>query len=497
MAISKANILQGTPESWHNFLWERTDFFEDRYRKGVAALAAVRQFVQENRPLNDSTESEFLCLYDQLLEMSGDVFSRVWQDPLAYAWSVTLYDRFGVLDMLRLRVSQTNDNNQARLASMVEQQLPEQLQFFKAFALAVAYLDDRSMDFEQPVRVRLPFAIPGTDLVLMGDHTADIHGISGSTLSVSKDGKRLSIDLDSEPSRQLTPIMLNRVPTIKKQGTQIKLNPFGARFPYYEVLDGEYSAAAPQPIGPDEVNALEEAIDLYAEFYPEGFDQFCRWLHVLSTKSPWGRGVGSATNTELPGLIFLMLPAAPVWLAETLIHEYFHQRLFFLDEEQPVLEEIPGPAINYQPWRWDARPPHGLLHATYVFTPVTRFYLRLYKSGRYSGPEAAYIADFTKRTSVRLQMGLDMLMRAGGFTPAGEEFFQVLKENIDGLVQEINETPLTLDLPAMEFNKQKNAYLPQLSLEDNEPMTIREALIEHIVKSEAGDKARHWISKLS
>ena len=87
-----------------DYVWKRTDFFEDRYRKGIAAVVATKEFLTENHPLNHSPEEiEFLSIYEGIENLSGEIFSRVWQDPLAYAWSVTIYNRLSVLDMVRLR----------------------------------------------------------------------------------------------------------------------------------------------------------------------------------------------------------------------------------------------------------------------------------------------------------------------------------------------------------------------------------------------------------
>ena len=379
---------------------------------------------------------------------------------------------------------------------MVESQLYEQLDFFKLFVIAVLYLNKETITFDRPFKIKLPFSIPGTDLVLMGNHHAEIISLTNSILKLKKDSDMYDIDLDKEPIKLLQSVRLERLPLITKLNTHFYLNPFGSRFPYFETPDCEYAAAAPQVRGKEEMEAIESAMDLYERFYPEGFNQFCKWTRVLATKSPYERGVGSTTNTELPGLITLMLPCARVWLAETFVHEYFHLRLFFLDEETPIMEEIPGSFIYYQPWRWDARPPHGLMHATYVFTPVAKFFHRMYKSKEFSGPEGDYIADFALRSVIQLQIGIDNLSEIGGFTEKGMKIFNVLHEEILGFVEEVKGTDLNLDMPAMEFSKQLNNYLPQLSKKENKPLTIREALIEHIEFAEAGEMSKHWIEKI-
>ena len=477
-----------------DFVWNRTDFFENRYRKGIAAVVASYKFISEHHPLNYSPEErEFLSLYHRIKNLPGEVFSHVWQEPLAYAWSVTIYNRLSVLDMVRLRANTWHDQQQADTAEMVESQLYSQLDFFKLFVIGVIYLAKESIVFERTFKIALPFSIPGTGLVIRGDHHAEIISITDSVLKLKKDDDIFEINLDKDPVAILQPVRLEKCPLITSHNTHFYLNPFSSRFPYFETLDGEYAAAAPQAISYDEIEAIESALALFKRFYPEGFDQFCKWTRVLATKSPYARGVGSTTNTELPGLITLMLPCSRIWLAETFVHEYFHQRLFFLDEETPIMEEIPGPSIYYQPWRWDARPPLGLIHAIFVFTPVAKFFLNMYKSREFNGTELYYIADFAVRTSVRLQIGIDNLGKIDDFTENGLQLLGILKHEIECYVKEVKKTDLNLDMPAMEFSKQKNSYSPQLGIRDNKPMTVREALIEHIEHSEAGEKSKHWV----
>jgi uncharacterized protein len=59
-------------------------------------------------------------------------------------------------------------------------------------------------------------------------------------------------------------------------------------------------------------------------------------------------------------------------LADSLVHEHRHQKLYLLDRYVPVvLRDRP---LVASPWRDDPRPPSGLLHAVFVFVELLDFW---------------------------------------------------------------------------------------------------------------------------
>ena len=64
-------------------------------------------------------------------------------------------------------------------------------------------------------------------------------------------------------------------------------------------------------------------------------------------------------------------------LADSLIHEHRHQKLYLLQRLIPlVIHDTP---LVSSPWREDLRPPSGLFHAVFVFTHLLEFWLYLSK----------------------------------------------------------------------------------------------------------------------
>ena len=98
----------------------------------------------------------------------------------------------------------------------------------------------------------------------------------------------------------------------------------------------------------------------------------------------------SGSAAEMFGGVTLSRPPHARDLAETLVHEMQHSKLAAVMHLVDLLAE-PGTAEPgrryYAPWRDDPRPLYGLLHGTYAFLSVARFWSR----------EAAFLSDPAER----------------------------------------------------------------------------------------------------
>jgi uncharacterized protein len=69
----------------------------------------------------------------------------------------------------------------------------------------------------------------------------------------------------------------------------------------------------------------------------------------------------------------------PYDLADSLIHEHRHQKLYLLERFGSMVS--PTTTLVSSPWREDLRPPSGLLHAIFVFTELRRFWIHVRDNG--------------------------------------------------------------------------------------------------------------------
>jgi uncharacterized protein len=106
--------------------------------------------------------------------------------------------------------------------------------------------------------------------------------------------------------------------------------------------------------------------------------QFIRDLDAHPDKA-----VSFSDNTT-PGALYLCIRVSggfidPFLLADSLIHEHRHQKLYLLQREVRLVEE--DKPLVPSPWREDLRPPSGLFHAVFVFVHLSEYWLHLAEHG--------------------------------------------------------------------------------------------------------------------
>jgi uncharacterized protein len=96
--------------------------------------------------------------------------------------------------------------------------------------------------------------------------------------------------------------------------------------------------------------------------------------------------VVSFSDNSVPGALYVSIRQGSKYidkydLADSLIHEHRHQKLYLLQRSVPLVE-LDAPLVP-SPWREDLRPPSGLLHAIFVFTQLLEFWVYLHTEGPY------------------------------------------------------------------------------------------------------------------
>jgi HEXXH motif-containing protein len=125
---------------------------------------------------------------------------------------------------------------------------------------------------------------------------------------------------------------------------------------------------------------IGDALDLICAAYPslgQRISTSVKWYVPIATDSLDTHRSFSAAS--LIGLIFLSEAANELRLAEAIVHEFHHNELFAYSNVAPLIDG-PTDRLFYSPWREDARPLYGLIHAVFVFAGVCDFYRRLEQS---------------------------------------------------------------------------------------------------------------------
>jgi len=92
----------------------------------------------------------------------------------------------------------------------------------------------------------------------------------------------------------------------------------------------------------------------------------------------------SFSDNSVPGALYVSIYQSdglidPYDLADSLIHEHRHQKLYLLERCAPTVKPTSMQVIS--PWRKDLRPPSGLFHAVFVFVELRRFWIHVGKNG--------------------------------------------------------------------------------------------------------------------
>jgi uncharacterized protein len=135
----------------------------------------------------------------------------------------------------------------------------------------------------------------------------------------------------------------------------------------------------------------------------------CSAVQFVRDPSAHPDKIVSFSDNSVPGAMFVSIRLSsgfvdPYDLADSLVHEYRHQKLYLFERRHPTTQ--PG-ALVVSPWREDLRPASGLLHAIFVFVELRRFWERVRDHGpaRLSNRAIAQLED----TECNLSQAFDTL----------------------------------------------------------------------------------------
>jgi hypothetical protein len=168
-------------------------------------------------------------------------------------------------------------------------------------------------------------------------------------------------------------------------------------------------------------------------------------------------------------------------MADALIHELLHNRLFFIIERNEILETGGNDDDDgefYSPWRDDPRPLGGLLHAVYVYTGVCKFWLSVCESGETSGIRREYVEDQAVRAVLDLKVGIDQLRRYGTFTEIGDDLFKQMEREVDELWTSARALKLSPSNPAA-IARGDGEVVPFGFGKDGQRLSILETVVAH------------------
>ncbi|MGK7939254.1 MAG: AMP-binding protein [Crocosphaera sp.] len=467
------------------FFWTDAKLFDNCRQETLNILIALQQVLTRNASHLGSPEDiaeieEFLDIYEKMRADSSEYFLPIWTDPYAYHWCQLAFDLVKStltkrpLPFVAQQYCQRIDKKTPFQGLMVH------LNQFKLFAIAHAILWQQNYQFKTPFLASLPLAIPGTSLYLEGKGKIEIEGIQDNQLVI------LGKDLELSPNATLKEenLKVGQCPTLHLEDWKLRFQPYCFNSP--EFLDGEAVTETGMAYQQEYVSLVENGLELIEQYHPQTFEQLPYFMEILALKPLDMGNFINLSSSDFPGALICSVIDNPYRLADNFIHEFHHNRLFLIEQNNPLLldslEEDKTNNNYYSPWRQDLRPLRGILHATYVYTPVAQFWLNVYQGGA-----TRQLLDCSKsqliRIPLQLQIGLEQLRKYAKFTDLGHQLFQELETQITNIKKEIAQLSLPLDVPAVNFQK-NGSFVYSLREKTGQIVTTKTEIVNHIQRSD-------------
>ena len=213
-----------------------------------------------------------------------------------------------------------------------------------------------------------PGAIFWGSAVLAQQHGRALLSVDGQVITASSDYLEFLISIAARDDGAIS--------------LDVGRNDFWLRAPFGDaiVFEGD------DLIGPGQI-LVEQAMSIVKAWRPAlAVEMMAAYSAVQFVRDPTAdpRKIVSFSDNSVPGVLYVSISQGdglinPYDLADSLIHEHRHQKLYLLERYTPTVERTSAQVVS--PWREDLRPPSGLLHAVFVFVELRRFWLHVRDHG--------------------------------------------------------------------------------------------------------------------
>jgi HEXXH motif-containing protein len=407
-------------------LWRDVEVYEQLRRKTAATLCALERACRQR---SGEAAREFL---DSCLLLTGAAAPRqVIAAPSALAWCHRAYD----LE----RAARAGEAEAERLLSA-------HLHAFKLFAAGAALLLGADRRFATPLMLDRPVIIPGTLLRLSGPAALALHGVQDGALLVGTRETESPWRLSKGP---IDGVELREMPVARHGGATIMLGAEVFDLPGMGPADARSAVPADRSYQKRCAPMVELALAATERHDPELFARMKLALSAVAMKPRAAGDFQGISFSDFPGAFIISYVAHPYLIAESMVHEFHHNRLFAIESAVPLVEETgTEAALYYSPFRPDPRPIRGLLHGLYVFAAVWRFWDKVSQATDIEPVLRAFAVDRTFRVAFQLAIACKQLSSHPGLTPNGQAVFAILARETEDIVAAVDRSGHGMDSPA-------------------------------------------------
>jgi uncharacterized protein len=167
-----------------------------------------------------------------------------------------------------------------------------------------------------------------------------------------------------------------------EEGVEVAANDPWLRKPFGKAItfESEAVARAARPL-------VDAALGIVRDWRPALYEEIIRInraVQFVRDPAAHEEKIVSFSDNTVPGALFVSVLQNgdlidPYDLADSLVHEHRHQKLYLLERLAPMIEDTDTMVTS--PWRDDPRPPSGLFHAVFVFVELRRLWMHVHQHG--------------------------------------------------------------------------------------------------------------------
>ncbi len=408
-------------------------------RRNIAELIGQASVIETDlAQLAESTG--FLEYFHKFKAVRVSAAGHVWATPAAFHWN-SMSRMFLDVVHFGVPIHEALQGYLSHINSSFSQGLATHLNDLGRFALAAYIRDKRTVEFEEPIKIRLPSALPGTHVALLppGSDTNSSNRVLNwkcldrGILDAIED---LRTSVDTTCSLNISPdesgdVVLQKLPVLSGSAGTIAIDSFEPCLRlrsvevYPRITDPERSRHF--------VVTVSRALERLAAYDESLVNDMTL---ITASLTPMDAGVSeesmfSGTSSAIFGACFLSATEQPLFVAEMLLHEFCHNKLRLLQEVVPLIsDKYLNQSIFYSPWRDEPRPIDGLMHGLYVFNSIADFWLHVWKNLNANEAEREIAQRRVGTLLLQLKLAFDEFSEHAQLMPAGKVFLSVIDNRI-------------------------------------------------------------------